>query len=503
MRWLRLPLRIRLTLWYGSIVGITLLGFAAFWYWSVRRELLQELDYSMEQVASSIHLLLERERPHLRRLHQRSVRHVERQRLGSELLERPLRSFVGPLPADTLPGSESPVWSAIYQHILLNPRSYFLQIATPDGQLLWRSANLQPDTLPVLPDTVWGIVRGGEQLVRGRPTRLLLYRTSTAQIGVAYSMEEITAVLTRLMQTLLWGIPVVLLLSMLGGWMLARAALRPVEDIRRTAERITAHNLSQRLPIPPTEDELANLSRTLNQMIERLERSFHQIRQFSADVSHELRTPLTILMGELELALRSRQTPEQYEAVLSSALEEVMRLHRIVELLLELARAESGQLRLERTPLDLAALAREAVQDMEPLANERGIQLCYEGVEHAAVTGDPIRLRQLLLNLLSNALKYTPSGGVVRVRLRHHPPEGLVLEVTDTGIGIPPEELPHIFERFYRVDKSRTRSDGTDGLGLGLSIVRWIVEAHGGSIQVESQPGHGSCFRVLLPTEQQ
>jgi signal transduction histidine kinase len=112
-------------------------------------------------------------------------------------------------------------------------------------------------------------------------------------------------------------------------------------------------------------------------------------------------------------------------------------------------------------------------------------------------------LRQLLLNLLSNALKYTPSGGVVRVRLRHHPSEGLVLEVTDTGIGIPPEELPHIFERFYRVDKSRTRSDGTDGLGLGLSIVRWIVEAHGGSIQVESQPGHGSCFRVLLPTEQQ
>jgi len=492
----RLSLRARLTLWYAAIVAAALVGFGGFWYWSVRQELYQGLEQSLEQVARSVGLILER-------VHEQSrqpLRPPRQSRLSVRSREvfpfvHPLRSFVGPLPSDTL---ESPVWSAIYQYILLNPRNYSIQIADTAGHIIWRSESLQGDSLPVFAGMKPGQVLSVRLEGRQEPQQLCVYHTRLAQIAVAYSVRDIEAVLQRLGMLLLWAIPGVLVVSALGGWVLARASLRPVEMMRRTAESITASNLSLRVPEPATNDELAQLARTLNQMIARLEASFAQIRQFSADVSHELRTPLTILIGELELALRSRKGAEEYERVLASVLEEVLRLHRIVETLLELSRAESGQLRLEQEPVDVGSLVREVAEDVEILARERGLQLSVEVVEGGVIRGDRLRLRQAVLNVVDNALKYTPAGGNVWLRVRVHGGT-VVVEVTDTGIGIPAEDLPHVFERFYRVEKSRSRSSGVDGTGLGLAIVRWIVEAHGGSVEIESRVGQGTCVRLRFP----
>lgn len=491
----RLSLRARLTLWYGGLVATVLGVFALFWYWSVRQELYRSLEQSLEQVAQTVGFIVERAHEQSRQL----LRPLHRSRLPMRhpLSPLPLREFVGPVPSDTLAAAESPVWSAIYQYILLNPRTYAIQIADTAGHIVWRSANLLEDSLPVLQAREIGERRVLRISLRGEEQQLLIYRGTLVEVAVGYNIREIEAVLQRLGLLLLWAIPLVLLIAGIGGWALARASLRPVEMMRRTAESITAHNLSLRIPEPPTGDELAHLAQTLNQMIARLEASFGQIQQFSADVSHELRTPLTILIGELELALRSRKRPEEYEAVLSSALEEVLRLHRIVETLFELARAERGQLSLERQPVVLAQLVGDIVDDVEPLARERGIVLDWHAESEGRVLGDVLRLRQAVLNVVDNALKYTPAGGGVRLSVRSASGE-VIVEVADTGVGIAPEDIPHVFERFYRAEKSRVRSS-TDGAGLGLAIVRWIVEAHGGRVELESQLGGGTRVRLRFP----
>ncbi len=494
----RLSLRARLTLWYGAMVAVALLGFGGFWYWSVRKELYDSLQRSLEQVAQALGLILEQahgqgHRP-LRPLRRRQTLFPS----SAFSIAPTVRSFIGPLPSDTLAVVESPVWRAIYQYILLNPRSYSIQIADTAGRIIWRSENLLEDTLPVLRQLSVGGMQELQVFLRGEEQSVVVYRSPLAEIAVGYGVREIEAVLQRLGFLLLWAIPAVLGCSAFGGWMLARASLRPVEIMRRTAESITAQNLSLRVPEPPTNDELAHLARTLNQMIARLESSFAQIQQFSVDVSHELRTPLTILIGELELALRSRKRAEEYEAILSSVLEEVLRLHRIVETLFELARAEQGQLSLKRELVDFSMLVEEVVEDVEPLARERSISIQHRVQPGVGVIGDPLRLRQAVLNVVDNALKYTPAGGHVTVAVWSEP-GGVVLEVTDTGIGIAPEDIPHVFERFYRAEKSRTRMTGSDGAGLGLSIVRWIVEAHGGRVELDSELGRGTRVRFHFP----
>ncbi len=494
----RLSLRARLTLWYGGMVAAVLVSFGLFWYWSVRQELYHSLEQSLGQVAQTVGFIVERAHEQgwqpLRPLqHSRSVV----QRSFSVWSTTPLRGFVGPLPSDTLAAAGSPVWSAVYQYILLNPRTYSIQIADTAGHIIWRSANLLEDSLPVLRLSRVGERRVLRVWLRGEEQQLLVYRSTLAEVAVGYNVREIEAVLQRLGLLLLWAIPLVLAIAGFGGWVLARASLRPVDMMRRTAESITAHNLSLRIPEPPTEDELAHLARTLNQMIARLEASFMQIRQFSADVSHELRTPLTILIGELELALRSRKRPEEYEAVLSSALEEVLRLHRIVETLFELARAERGQLPLDQQPVLLAQLIEEIAEDVEPLARERGIAIYRRADSDGRVLGDALRLRQAVLNVVDNALKYTPAGGSVTLSLYSASGE-VVVEVADTGVGIAPEDMPHVFERFYRAEKSRSRTSA-DGAGLGLAIVRWIVEAHGGRVELDSRLGGGTRVRLCFP----
>ncbi len=293
-------------------------------------------------------------------------------------------------------------------------------------------------------------------------------------------------------------IPLGILCGSLMGWFLAGHALAPVTDVVRAAQRISGSNLSLRIPERGAGDELDYLIETFNRMIERLERNFEQIRQFSTDVSHELRTPITAIRGQLEVAFLTAGTVEQYRDAIANALQDIERLSQIVRALLLLAKAESGQLALQKAPLDVAAVVRYVVGEFGIPADAAGVRLSAELPSHCEVEADRLQIERMVSNLLSNAVKFTPAGGEVRVSMRCLPP-WVEIAVEDTGCGIPAEHLPHIFKRFHRVPDAETRSGGERGLGLGLSFVSWIAQAHGGSVRVDSTPGRGTRFTVLLP----
>ncbi len=290
-------------------------------------------------------------------------------------------------------------------------------------------------------------------------------------------------------------LPLLILSGLLLGWFVAGRALSPVNDLARAAERISSSNLSLRLPPRNSGDELDNLIRTFNHMMERLDQSFQMIRQFSTDVSHELRTPLTAIRGQIEVALFTAKTNEQYREAMINALEDVERLSQTIKAILLLSQAESGQLALQKTQLDLAPLVEDVVDQFQIPAEEAEVSLRAEVHGPAWIDGDRIQIERLVSNLLSNAVKYTPAGGRIAARVRRGEPE-VVLEVQDTGAGISPDHLPHVFDRFFRVPGT---SKEKQGLGLGLSFVAWIVKAHDGRIEVESDPGKGSRFVITLP----
>jgi heavy metal sensor kinase len=290
--------------------------------------------------------------------------------------------------------------------------------------------------------------------------------------------------------------PFALLLAGGGGWLLAHRALTPVARMTEAARRIGAAHLAERLQETGTGDELDRLATTLNAMLSRLDDAFHQMRRFSADASHELQTPLTILKGELEVALRTPRRPEAYQEVLRSALEEIDRIATLVEGLMLLARADAGMLRLDLRPVELDQLLQDVYGRTKVLADAKHLTLCLGIVEPVAIEGDYERLRRLLLNLVDNAIKYTPAGGQVTLSVQYCT-QWASLHVSDTGIGLSQAEQEHIFQRFYRT--ATARSQGAEGSGLGLCIAYSIAAAHGGSIQVDSTPGRGSRFTVLLP----
>ena len=286
----------------------------------------------------------------------------------------------------------------------------------------------------------------------------------------------------------------------LGCWLLAERTIAPIIEVTEAAQGITADNLSRRLPLGNYQDELAQMVACLNQMLDRLEKSFRRVRQFSGDASHELRTPLTILRGETEVTLRWAKTPDEFRDMLRSNMEEIDRMERIIESLLTLAKSEVGELTLEMKELSLSDLVQELYLQSRLLCEAKNIevQLLLEVDEEIRIRGDDLRLRQMFLNLISNGIKYTPENGHMEITLAMD--NGFArVEINDSGIGIPAEHLPHIFDRFYRVDKARNRMDG--GTGLGLAIVKWIAEAHGGSIKVVSEINKGSSFSVRLPID--
>jgi heavy metal sensor kinase len=284
------------------------------------------------------------------------------------------------------------------------------------------------------------------------------------------------------------------------GWALAGRSLKPVNSVAQAAQTVTGSSLSLKIKLRGAGDELDHLIDSFNRMTERLHQNFEQIRRFSTDVSHELRTPLTAIRGQLEVALFTAETPDQYREAMVNALEDVEKLSSIVRALLLLSQAESGQVVLQKAPLDLARLAADLVDQFQIPAEEKGVALSATlDPEGVSVSVDHMQIERLLSNLLSNAVKYTPKGGWVRVRVGRDEAGWAQLIVEDSGVGIPAENLPHIFDRFYRVRNAQTNL--AQGLGLGLSFVAWIVEAHNGRIEVASTEGEGTRFTVLLPLE--
>jgi heavy metal sensor kinase len=293
-------------------------------------------------------------------------------------------------------------------------------------------------------------------------------------------------------------IPGALVLGSFLGWIMAGRALSPVKDVAQAAQRISGSNLSLRIPTRKAGDELDYLILTFNRMIERLESSFQQIKQFSTDVSHELRTPITGIRGQLEVALFTAKTTDQYREAMFNALQDIDRLSQIVRALLLLSQAESGQLILQKSRWNLSDVVRDLVDQFQIPAEEAGVRLTAEIPVDCIADVDRVQIERMITNLLSNALKFTPRGGDVRVLLRTAPDQ-VEIVVEDTGRGIPTESLPHIFDRFYRVPGSGTAPSPEQGLGLGLSFVAWIVKAHEGRIAVDSTPGRGTRFTITLP----
>jgi len=459
-------IRVRLTLWYGSALALILMLFGVALYAVMSHTLRDQVDRSLEQTARV------------------AVRAIEDRRIGPYLS------------LDNL-GEQFPDLAVLDK---------FFQIFGPGGTITIQSSNSNKYQVPLSQNALGAAIAG--QVIfesvkwRGEaPLRLLSVPiredgllVNILQVGT--SLGPVEEMLHRLVLVLLLTLPISLAAALAGGWFLAGRAMRPVETITAAAQRITAGDLAQRIAGPSSSDELGRLAATFNDMIARLETSFRQVRQFSADASHELRTPLTVMKGETELALRRPRPAEDYRLVLESNLEEIDRLSQIVDELLFLSRTDLGEVKIVSAPVQLDVIVREIQRQAAVLGQEHQVEITAPTIEPAVVIGDELRLRELVLNLVDNAVKYSLPGGKAEITLTRQS-EWAKLTVTDQGIGIAAEEQAHIFNRFYRTEAARSHSK--EGTGLGLAICKWIVEVHQGTIQVLSSPDAGSTFTVALP----
>jgi heavy metal sensor kinase len=372
------------------------------------------------------------------------------------------------------------------------------------GRLLFQSDGFAPMGLHQTPEQVranrshlqpfdvstqYGRVRISNSAIRDRGGREYL-----VQVGV--SLNTMDNALARYRGLLLWVLPLALVIAAATSWWLAGFALRPLSALAGAAREIDVGTLERRVPTRGVHDELEDVATAFNDTLSRLEYSVGEMRQFSAALAHELRTPLAALRGEIELSLRRSGRDAGDQATLASQIEELDRLARLIDQILMLARAESGQIRLTFAPVDVGELAASLVEQLEPVAQARTIDLRCERTGTVLVNGDAGWLQRLLLNLLDNAIKFTREGGNVVLRVSREGGRARI-DVRDTGIGMPPEVTPHVFERFFQADPAR--SSGNDGAGVGLSLVKWIVDRHEGTIAVQSRVGEGSTFTVRLP----
>jgi len=381
---------------------------------------------------------------------------------------------------------------------------HFIEVWSPEGSLLYRSSSLSNLALGGPPNR-------SEGLKEQAPTTLRLANGARARVAsssytiedqpvvlrVAYNEGRLWRELGEFGEVLLLGFPIAVLLAGFGGYGLARKALAPIDAMATQSQKISAERLSDRLPIQNPADELGRLGIAFNDLLKRLQGAFDQLRRFTADASHELRTPLTAIRSVGEVALQEQKNPAEYRDVIGSMLEEVDRLTRLVESLLALSRADAGQIQLQRTDISLLAIAREASAMVEVLAEEKGQQLGVDGDASIIVSADRLILRQAIVNLLDNAIKYSPKASRISVRIARGTDNQATVDIADQGPGIPSEHQPYVFDRFYRVDKARTREWG--GAGLGLSIARWAVQAHEGELTLRSEQGQGATFRIWLP----
>jgi heavy metal sensor kinase len=373
------------------------------------------------------------------------------------------------------------------------------------GRLLAQSPALESLGLRYTPDEVSAFLQnpGIEDLQTDRG-RLRLQSSLIAPaegqrylLQVGEPLDRFDRAITNFERLLVWRLIGGLIAAALIGYWMAGRALAPLSRLARATRAIDIRNLQERVAVRGTHDELDEVAHALNHALERVEHAMGEMRQFSAALAHELRTPLAILRGESELALTQALSPEELRQRLAVQLDEFDKLTRLINQILTLARAEAGEIALANAPVDFAVLTTSTVDQLEAVAEARGIRLSCDASRAVVVHGDAGWLERLLLILLDNAIKFTPPEGTVWVRVSEENGSAR-LDVRDSGPGIPSESLPHIFERFYRVDPARSRQ--TEGAGLGLALAKWIVEHHGGTIQVASSEGHGSTFTVWLPS---
>ena len=456
-------IKFRFTIWYLLVLAVLLTALSAGVYFYLSQSLYQNLDDSLELRSMEICSIP----PILESIWQGEFQEELGEIVilyfysGNQLVE------VSP-PGISIPLSHEFIYQAI------NGRSSFTTIEAAEGEglrLLAAPIHLSIAGLPL----------------SAQPGTLVIAR-STKQIDQA---------LAGLVRTLIIAVPLALALAAGGGIFLARRALKPVDKIAQTAQKIGEGDLSRRINVY-TKDELGRLAATLNEMIGRLEKAFQRQKQFTSDASHELRTPLAVIEAESTLALQKERPPSDYQRSLEIISQESKQMSSLIGKLLTLARADAGKEQWNFTEVDLGKLITNLSTDVEVLCQEKGLSFQLGQPQDLVVKGDEGRLRELFMNLLDNAIRYTSAPGTVSLSFRR---EGqmAVVAIMDNGIGIPAEDIPFIFERFYRVDKSRSRAEG--GSGLGLAICRHIVDVHGGKIEVESQVGAGSTFSVWLPLQ--
>lgn len=418
---------------------------------------------------------------------------------------RRARQIAGTLVAQAPRESEDSLRSEVEKLYSPEINDRFIRISRADGHVVYASGSPRSELFDSsrVPQITGNFLEGAARKVPVPGGALLIAAVpATGSDGTLYRVEVGTSAapaentLGQVLVMLAVGLPIAVAVAVTGGFILVRQALEPVERMAVKAEEITQHNLSERLPVVESGDELERLSISLNHMISRLEDALRGSKQFVADASHELRTPLTVIRGELESLAQDGRIARETREALGSVLEEVERLAEIVESLFALSRLDAGEAHSEWLRFDLAELAATTAEQMSLLATDKNVLVECESTPGVTVEGDRARLKQVIVNLLDNAIKYTPSGGRVRLSVRRE--EGFaVLDVADNGVGIAPEALPHVFKRFYRVDGSRSREQG--GAGLGLAIVKSICTAHGAEVEVVSSPGQGSRFRMRQP----
>jgi heavy metal sensor kinase len=388
------------------------------------------------------------------------------------------------------------------EHSVLGPGGDLFQVCDEAGQFLYRSIPLETNSVPVaLPGTL-GTSRFETLNIQGHMLRFYSQRIAVNgkayTVQVAAPVDEALEALERFRVILAFAAPLLLMAASAGGYWISRRALAPVDEISRAAQRISIENLTDRLQVPNTGDQLQRLSETLNEMLSRLESAVRRMTQFTADASHELRAPVSLIRTTAEVAALKRDRPaNEYLEALDEILEEAERTSQVVDSLMLLARTDSGKEMLDCVPVDACAIVRGAAEQGGRLAQNRGVGFSID-VPHSflPIQADAEALRRALLILMDNAAKYTPSGGSIRVSVASR--DGFAqASVSDTGIGIAPQDMPRLFDRFWRADKARSREQG--GAGLGLPIAKWIVDMHGGSISVQSELGKGSVFVIQVP----
>jgi heavy metal sensor kinase len=453
------PIRWRMTFWFGGALAAILLGFGALTYVVMRQHLLERVDAGLNEELSDV------------------LSEVQRGNDRAAMLGWLDRRFA--------------------RH-----EGFDFQVTTTAGERVFTNLRLGERRLPI---PVLGEARDDAVFETFSIPEVGRDRIVTQQaaapggmlvIQVARSLESVDHELFELLTALLIAGPLALGLTIAGGYFLARRALAPVDRMTAAANEIDSRKFGRRLDVVHPDDELGRLGQTLNRMLDRLERSFDEMRRFTADASHDLRTPLAVIRSEAEVALARPLSEAEQQDLLGNILEECQRLTWVTDQLLTLSREDAGISQPPREPVDISQLVRGVTETMRPLAEGKGQRLATSANGSVIVQGDPARLRHVIYNLVDNAIKYTPPHGTVSVAVTMLDHKVRLL-VEDSGIGIPPGHLPHVFERFYRVDKARSRAEG--GSGLGLSIVQSIVLAHSGTVEIVSQPDAGTQCIVEIP----